>query len=92
MSDLHGHHPVDDGREYFFDNPRNIRWIFRSLYAIGAGLFLIDFVYHRHIYHPWEELPGFYPIYGFLGIVLLVMVAKQLRRVVMRHEDYYDAR
>ena len=91
MSDHHTHQAADDGREHFFDNPRNIRWIFRSLYAVAAGLFLIDFVIHRHVVHPWEGLPGFYPIYGFVGIVVLVLAAKQLRRVSMRDEDYYDA-
>jgi len=89
----HGHgqgHGGHDG-DHFFDNPKNIQMIFRGLYALAAGLFLVDFFIHRHVVHPWERLWGFYPIYGFLSIVLLVLVAKQLRKVVMRDEDYYDA-
>ena len=91
MSDLHRHHSAEDGQEHFFDKPGNVRWIFRLLYITAAGLFLIDFVIHQHVVHPWEGFPGFYPIYGFVGIVVLVLLAKQLRRVVMRGEDYYDA-
>ena len=87
----HGHGPPPGEAPGFFDKPGNVRAIFYTLYAICAVLVIADFVYHRHIYHPWESLPAFYPIYGFLGIVVLVLVAKQLRRVVMRDEDYYDA-
>ena len=75
----------------FFEKPENVRWILWALYAICAALLVADFIVHRHIYHPWERLPGFYPIYGWVGIVLLVLVAKQLRKVVMRDEEYYDA-
>ena len=32
-----------------------------------------------------------YPFFGFFGIALLIIMAKGLRRVVMRSEDYYDA-
>jgi hypothetical protein len=92
MSDRHPPHGTGgDERSDFFDNPKNVQWIFRVLYAIAVILFLVDFVYHRHVVHPWEGIWGFYPIYGFVGIVVLVLVAKQLRRVVMRDEDYYDA-
>ena len=29
-------------------------------------------------------------LFGFIGIVLLIMAAKQLRRLVARKENYYD--
>jgi uncharacterized membrane protein len=90
MSDRHETHAAGDEKLHFFDNPKNVQWIFRLLYAIAAILFLVDFVFHRHVVHPWEGIWGFYPIYGFVGIVVLVLLAKQLRRVVMRGEDYYD--
>jgi hypothetical protein len=44
----------------------------------------------RHVERSWEGFPGFYAIYGFAGCVFLVLVAKQMRKVVMRDEDYYD--
>jgi hypothetical protein len=37
-----------------------------------------------------EGLLGFYPLWGFTGIVLLIVLAKKLREIVMRREDYYE--
>lgn len=54
-------------------------------------LLLLDLVIHRHVSHSWEHMFGFYPVYGFVACVMLVLAAKQLRKVVMRPEDYYDA-
>jgi len=32
---------------------------------------------------------GFYALYGFVACVLLVLLAKEMRKLVMRNEDYY---
>ena len=88
--------PQDDGKDYFFDRPEVISWIIRSLYIVCAILLIIDIfaVMHigveRHIYHPLEKIPGYYPIYGFVGCVILVLIAKEMRKVLMRKESYYD--
>ena len=37
-----------------------------------------------------EHVFGFYGLFGFVACVALVLIAKQLRRVLMRPEDYYD--
>ncbi|MBC8261879.1 MAG: hypothetical protein H8E43_08685 [Planctomycetia bacterium] len=37
-----------------------------------------------------EGIPGFYPLYGFIGIALLVLLSRGLRAVVSREEGYYD--
>jgi hypothetical protein len=34
---------------------------------------------------------GFYGIFGAVGIVVLVQLAKVLRRLVIRKEDYYES-
>lgn len=65
--------------------------LLRVLYAVSAILVLADFVVHRHSEHPWEHVKAFYPLYGFVGIVILVLAAKGLRRLTMRPEDYYGA-
>ena len=75
----------------FWDKKANVDWLFRVLYAVSALLVIVDFFVHRHTEHPWEHLKAFYPLYGFVGIVLLVLLAKVLRRLVMRPEDYYGA-
>jgi len=74
----------------FFDKPENISKMLKVFYAICGLLVVADFIVHRHIYHSWEKLPAFYAIYGFIGCVVLVLTAKEMRKVLMREEEYYD--
>ena len=77
-------------KQYLFDKPRNVNRLLRSFYLICAILLILDVVLHRHVIHSWENIPGFYAIFGFIACVLLVLIAKEMRKVVMRKEDYYD--
>ena len=79
-----------DERKHFFDHPGNVKKVLRVFYVICAGLLLADFVVHRHVVHDWEGLPVFYALYGFVACVLLVLIAKEMRKLLMRGEDYYD--
>ena len=79
-----------DERKRFFDHPGNVGKVLRVFYVICAGLLLADFVVHRHVVHEWEGLWGFYAGYGFVACVLLVLIAKEMRKLLMRREDYYD--
>lgn len=74
----------------WFDKPENVRKLLRVFYVICGLLVLVDFIVHRHIYHDWENIPAFYAIYGFVGCVVLVLIAKEMRKFLMRGEDYYD--
>ncbi len=74
----------------FFDKPENIKKMLRVFYVICALLVAADVIVHRHTYHTFERLWGFYPLYGFVGCVVLVIVAKWMRTFLMRSEDYYD--
>ena len=74
----------------FFDKKENIDKIIKVFYAVCALLVVVDFIVHRHIYHDWENIPAFYAIYGFIGCVVLVLIAKLMRKVLMKEEDYYD--
>jgi len=76
----------------FFDDPKNVMWILRIFYAICILLVVADFIVHRHIYVSFEEIPAFYALYGFVACVVLVVIAKAMRKLVMRDEDYYDKR
>lgn len=76
-------------KRYFLDDPANIRkllWVFYGCCLVLLGL---EFVVHRHVYHSWESLWGFYPLYGFVGCVVLVLIARWMRTFLMRNEDYY---
>ena len=89
-----------DGKKYIFDDPKNVKRVLRGLFIACGIVFLADIANliivrmggHelRHAERSWEGLPGFYAIYGFVACVILVLVAKEMRKVLMRDEDYYD--
>ncbi len=79
-----------DNEKHVFDDPRNVSRLLRVLYVICALLFVLDFFLHRHTAHTWEEVTGFYAIFGFVACVTLVLLATQLRKILKRREDYYD--
>ena len=77
-------------KQHFFDKPGNVKWFLRVFYGVCIALFAADFVIHRHAERTLEGFWGFYAIYGFVACVLLVLMAKGMRKVLMRGEDYYD--
>lgn len=79
--------PDDEGR---FDSPESRSRVRKVLYVLCAVSVVAEIFVNRHVDHPWEALPGFYALYGFVACVILVLVAKELRKVLMRGEDYYD--
>ena len=74
---------------HFFDKPKNVTLILRIFYFLCAVLVLLDFVVHRHIYTEIESVPTFYALYGFVACVVLVLIATQMRKWLMRDENYY---
>jgi len=78
-------------KAHVFDNPKNVRRVIYALYAACGLSIVAEFFVHRHVDHPLEVIFGFYAIYGSVACVLLVLIAKELRKVLMRGEDYYDA-
>jgi hypothetical protein len=79
-----------DGKKHIFDNKKNVWRVIYALHAVCGISLLAELFVHRHVEHPWEGLFGFYAVYGFVACVLLVLIAKEMRKVVMRPEDYYD--
>lgn len=81
---------ADGDKKHIFDNPRNVKIVIRALIAVSVGLFVADFVVERHEVHWLESILGMYAAYGFVACVLLVLIAKEMRKLLMRAEDYYD--
>lgn len=81
---------MKESKQHFFDDPKNVQLILRVFYVCCGVLFLLDFVINRKTYHSWESLWGFYPIYGFIGCVVLVVIAKWMRIFLLRDEEYYE--
>ena len=80
----------DSGKSHMFDNPRNVKRVIYALLAVSGLSFVLDFFISRYVDHPWESLFGFYAFYGFVACVFLVLIAKEMRKFIMRKEDYYD--
>lgn len=83
-------HPSDNQTNGgWADRPATRQRIRNVLYVVCGLLVLADFVVHRHTVHPLEHVPAFYAIYGFIALVAVVLLAKGLRRLVGRDEEYY---
>ena len=85
----------------WLDDFDNVRKVYRGLWAVcllllvgGEGL--LRWAHHRaqqagetHHGFAFESWPGFYALFGFIACVALVLAAKELRKLLMRSEDYY---
>ena len=83
-------HLPADGPVSWLDKPENVRRFLAVFYVICGLSLVAELLIHKHTEHDAEKLFGFHGIYGFVGIAVLVVLSKQLRRLVMRSEDYYD--
>ena len=73
-----------------FDNPQKNKRFMVIFYISLAVLLLVDFFIHKHAEFPWEEIPEFFAVYGFVSCVLFIFIAKILRLIIKRDEHYYD--
>ena len=71
------------------DKPGSSKRILIALGAICVMLALADFAYHKHAYFHVEEIPFIYAIYGFVSYASVIFLAKGLRLIIRRPEDYY---
>jgi len=98
MSENHPETPIPSERthesyeekSYWIDNMQNVYKIFWALVTVCALLVLTDLFIHRHTDFSFQEWFGFFGFFGFILSFLLVLTSKQLRKIVMRDEDYYD--
>jgi hypothetical protein len=92
-------HPDEQPR--WLDDPGNVRKVYRGLWGgclllLVAGEIALRWAHHRaqeageaHHGFAFESWPGFYAFFGFVACVCLVLAAKELRKLLMRPEDYY---
>jgi hypothetical protein len=77
-------------KTYWLDSSQNVTKLYHGLWIVCAALMAVDLFVHRHEEFGFATVFGFHALYGFLACVTLVLTAKQLRRVLMRDEDYYE--
>jgi hypothetical protein len=82
---------VNDDRRWL-DDPRNVTRVVYGLVALCVLAVVADLFYAKHPHFAFEGWFAFYPLYGFVGSVGLVLAAKGLRRWLRRDEDYYENR
>jgi hypothetical protein len=74
----------------FLDAEENRLRVRRYFYIALVVLLVFDFFIPKHGHFGWESAPCFYAVYGFIACVSLIFLAKLLRLLVKRKEDYYD--
>ena len=74
----------------WLDDARNVRKLVMGLILGCAALLLADFLYHKHVHFEFEHWFGFFAFFSLVIGVGLVLIARLLRFVVGRPEDYYD--
>ncbi|MCY4031502.1 MAG: hypothetical protein OXF05_05240 [Hyphomicrobiales bacterium] len=75
------------------DSPLGAKRIYYVLLVVCGLLVVVGALIPHHDAYGMgaivARIPGFYGIYGFVMCALLVLVAKALRRILMRPENYY---
>ncbi len=72
--------------------PKKLFW---RLYFVGLVVSLIlDFIWlYQHVFHyhfPFQYLPQFFALFGLLGCMLLILIAKAMGIFIVVDEDYYQ--
>lgn len=88
MSQSQSTGPTNEPKRWL-DNKKNIDLMFYALCVTCVLLVLADLGYHKHGHFDFEQLPGFHFFYGFGVFAFVVFVGTNLRKVLMRDEDYY---
>ena len=74
-----------------FDDPKNVKRLLVIFFASLVVLLIVDFFIHKHADFHWEEAPNFFAVYGFVSCVFLIFIARILRPMIMRDEDFYES-
>jgi len=80
----------EEEKKGFFEKPESVTRIIKTLMLLSGLSVIADFFYHKHANFEFQGWFGFDAFFGFTACVGLVLAAKQLRKLVMRDEDYYD--
>lgn len=73
-----------------FDKPENVRRLLIGFFIALVLVLIAEAFVDMHGEFHVEHFYGFYAVYGFISYVTLIFVAKFLRKLLMRKEDYYD--
>ena len=72
---------------------KRLKTVIRVCFGVLALLIVVDglMVSKAHVHTGVEHLPGFWSVFGFIGCVLIIILAKWFGHAgIMTREDYYD--
>ena len=69
---------------------KNVDKVYWSVILVCVILMVAEFFYHQHPALGFDGAFNFYGFYGFVACVALVLAAKEMRKFLMRDEDYYE--
>ncbi len=81
---------INGHKQYWLDDMRNVHKLFWALVVVCAFLFMSDALYEKHVIYEFENWFGFFGLFGFFVSFALVLTARELRKILMRDEDFYD--
>ena len=92
MSEHHHHEPKPPIG--WTDRADSVKRFFFVFYVVCALLIVGELVFGKETEHPhpYEWPPLFYAAYGFVSFWFLVLVARPMRSLLIRSEDYYERR
>ena len=72
--------------------PKKTFW--RIYFICLVGSLVLDFYWlytHKFHYHfEFQYLPQFFALFGLIGCMLLILIAKAIGRLIVVDEDYYE--
>jgi len=90
----HEHHGPPKEPVGWTDRPETVKRFFTVFYVLCGLLIVAELILGTETAHPHpleERVPFLvYPLYGFISFWFLVLVAKPMRRILIRPENYYD--
>lgn len=79
--------------EEILENPARMKRVRQIFYATLVLLVVADFFAPRpHAIFPWDLIPGFSAVYGFVSCILIILVSKFIGHSggLMVREDFYE--
>lgn len=75
----------------FFDRPEIIKILKLISYVMLVAVVVPSFFIKGHGHFAFENIPGFWPVFGFVACIMIVVVSKTIGKVwLQRKENYYD--
>ncbi len=70
------------------------KWFWRLYTIVLAVSIVLDFFWlYKHVFHyhfSFQYLPQFFALFGLLGCMLLILIAKGMGIFIVVDEDYYE--